>query len=697
MIPDYDKRKHRVLHWDEEKIAAFTAAKRAIVECPRLYFWVPGRQTILCTDASDRGVGGYLYQLEVDDEGNVYEKPIGFTSKGFSKQQQRWGTPDKEAFGIYYCVKKFDHILRDISFTIKTDHKNLLYLDKDPQAKIRRYKLALQEYDCIWEHIDTHANVVADDLSRLCTIRDIESYEEEEVEWLNTLIDEFKLPPDIRDFIGMVHNSKVGHLGVEKTTQNIERLLRDDDIYKETRDILMSEIEESLRVDPHGKTNDKRYIRMRKDIIRRDKQIDKIMTRIKEDEEITLDRTNIRRFVRKFIQQCPCCQKMSQIKVPIHTKPFTTASYYPMERLNIDTIGPLKEDERGNKYIIAIIDSFTRWIGLYSVRDVTAECAIDALIEHFGIFGCPAQLLSDNGSQFVNELITEFTKLIGTEHITTMAYSKEENGMIERSNKETMRHLRSLIFEYKDTTKWFRYSKMVQRILNATVHESIGVSPAQLLFGNAIDLDRGLFTPLETHMFESDIPTAISAWAVEMIKMQSDLLLQAKETQEKRDAKNIKNRTPLNITEFPIHSYVLIGYPKTSHHSGPPSKFHTNLKGPYQVVEKSGTRYTVRNLVTNKLEDFHITLLREFLFDPEYVDPVKIAMCDEQFYEIEKVLAHTGQFNKKDTLFFKVKWLGYDDEKDNTWEPWKNLRLNIRLHQYLRDKKLTTHIPREYR
>jgi len=188
------------------------------------------------------------------------------------------------------------------------------------------------------------------------------------------------------------------------------------------------------------------FVRMRKDIIRRDKQIDKIMTRIKEDEEITLDRTNIRRFVRKFIQQCPCCQKMSQIKVPIHTKPFTTASYYPMERLNIDTIGPLKEDERGNKYIIAIIDSFTRWIGLYSVRDVTAECAIDALIEHFGIFGCPAQLLSDNGSQFVNELITEFTKLIGTEHITTMAYSKEENGMIERANKETMRHLRSLIF-----------------------------------------------------------------------------------------------------------------------------------------------------------------------------------------------------------------------------------------------------------
>jgi hypothetical protein len=60
-------------------------------------------------------------------------------------------------------------------------------------------------------------------------------------------------------------------------------------------------------------------------------------------------------------------------------------------------------------------------------------------------------------------------------------------------------------------------------------------------------------------MFESDVPTAISAWAVEMIKMQSDLLLQATEAQEKRDAKNIKNRTPVNITEFSINSYALIG------------------------------------------------------------------------------------------------------------------------------------------
>mmetsp|Transcript_16517 Transcript_16517/g.24000 ORF Transcript_16517/g.24000 Transcript_16517/m.24000 type:complete len:116 (+) Transcript_16517:1029-1376(+) len=37
----------------------------------------------------------------------------------------------------------------------------------------------------------------------------------------------------------------------------------------------------------------------------------------------------------------------------------------------------------------------------------------------------------------------------------------------------------------------------IQRIINSSVESSIGVSPAQLLFGNAIDLDRGILTPFD--------------------------------------------------------------------------------------------------------------------------------------------------------------------------------------------------------
>jgi hypothetical protein len=317
------------------------------------------------------------------------------------------------------------------------------------------------------------------------------------------------------------------------------------------------------------------------------------------------------------------------------------------------------------------------------------------LLDHSAIFGCPTQLLSDNGSQFINQLIDEFMKLISTEHITTLAYSKEENAIVERVNKESMRHIRNLIFEYKDTKKWRNFSKMVMRILNATVHESIGVSPSQILFGNAIDLDRGLLMPLETP--NSDLSTALSEWSAAMLNMQSKLIKDAQDTQRKRDERNIARRTYEEPTEFAINSYVLVGYPKTAHNPGPPTKFHARLKGPMQVVNKQGNTYTLRNLVSNETKDYHITALRQFIYDPANVDPRVVAMSDDQYFEVERIKAHRGTFYHKKELRFHVKWVGYpDDEENNTWLLWKDLRNNIALHNYLRNNNLQKHIPQPF-
>jgi hypothetical protein len=66
---------------------------------------------------------------------------------------------------------------------------------------------------------------------------------------------------------------------------------------------------------------------------------------------------------------------MSFIKIAVHTHPFTAGVYGPWERVNIDTIGPLPEDELGYKYIIAIIDCFSRFLELHPAKDATAAAA----------------------------------------------------------------------------------------------------------------------------------------------------------------------------------------------------------------------------------------------------------------------------------------------------------------------------------
>jgi hypothetical protein len=80
---------------------------------------------------------------------------------------------------------------------------------------------------------------------------------------------------------------------------------------------------------------------------------------------------SLRMHVKQYIAMCPCCQKMSMLKIPIHSHPFTTSLYYPMECLNIDFIGPYPD----KSYILVIIDTFTRWVELFYSSAATAKIA----------------------------------------------------------------------------------------------------------------------------------------------------------------------------------------------------------------------------------------------------------------------------------------------------------------------------------
>ena len=88
-------------------------------------------------------------------------------------------------------------------------------------------------------------------------------------------------------------------------------------------------------------------------------------------------------------------------------------------------------------------------------------------------------------------------------------------------------------------------------------------------------------------------------------------------------------------TEFPINSYVLAKYENLQHK--PPSKLHLYQKGPFQVVNITGSVYTMRNLVTNKFEDYHITNLQPFDFDPNKVDPRDVANTDQGAIAIDHI------------------------------------------------------------
>jgi len=150
---------------------------------------------------------------------------------------------------------------------------------------------------------------------------------------------------------------------------------------------------------------------------------------------------------------------------------------------------------------------------------------------------------------------------------------------------------------------------------------------------------------------------------------------------------------------------VLASYHDKGLGKRPPSKLHTRWEGPFRVVNitDNENQYSLQNFLDGKITDRHITDLKLFHFDPD--NPLNMSLNDiairDRIHEfpVEAVLEHyinvvpTGQRVKASDLSFKIKWQGFS-EKWNTIEPFKNVRLNDKLHEYLRTHNLKRFIPR---
>ncbi len=107
-------------------------------------------------------------------EQNGIEKPIIFISHILSDQATRWGIMELELYAFVYCVKQLTPYLMGKLFTVKTDHKNLVYLSNSSIPKLVRWRVLLSEFRFLVQHIPGVQNVVADGLPRVMSLSSVE-------------------------------------------------------------------------------------------------------------------------------------------------------------------------------------------------------------------------------------------------------------------------------------------------------------------------------------------------------------------------------------------------------------------------------------------------------------------------------------------------------------------------------------------
>ena len=91
-------------------------------------------------------------------------------SGGFTKAQLKWNTTEKEAYGFYMTIVSHSRYLSGRPFQSFTDNQALTYLVESTNAKVQRWKLALQEYQFEVSHLPGERNIEPDSLSRLVSI-----------------------------------------------------------------------------------------------------------------------------------------------------------------------------------------------------------------------------------------------------------------------------------------------------------------------------------------------------------------------------------------------------------------------------------------------------------------------------------------------------------------------------------------------
>jgi transposase InsO family protein len=135
------------------------------------------------------------------------------------------------------------------------------------------------------------------------------------------------------------------------------------------------------------------------------------------------------------------------------------------DNIAIDVIMGLPKSEDGNTNLMVIIDTFSRYIELYPMQALTAKAAAKALHQWMCRYGRPRNILTDNASQFQGEYESTL-KVLGIRNEKIHPYSHEENAIVERANREIIRHLRNILYETKIHKEWEDHIPDIQRIKN---------------------------------------------------------------------------------------------------------------------------------------------------------------------------------------------------------------------------------------
>lgn len=485
--------------WSEKCQENFNKIKTIISNPPVLKIPNYNEEFILHTDASNNAIGACLLQRE---KGEL--KPVAFYSKKLNQSEKVMSIYHKECLAVTASIQKFYSYLEVQPFILRCDNSALAWILTHCRklGKLARWCEIILSLPFKVERIKGTDNVLADYLSRMFANNEEEvpseqvlnqCFDEQLLQGMNechVVCNSPTISADNEDKGHMINNitdfpMSCTQLGV------IQR--RDPDIIK---------IIESI----DNKTNSDKYYLKNNTLMY--KYNDRSKERIYLPEEVVkmvfeyyhnstygghpgsantfrkinqyFYRPNLQETINNLVKNCDLCKKCKAPNQYLKGPLISSHSTQPMEKLYIDIFGPLTRSSKQNKYLLIVVDDFTKFNWLFPMKEIKSKKIIELLNDRiFSTFSLPRIIISDNAGYFMAQELKQFFFKKGITHKTTIPYQPQGN-----KSERYLRNLKAIlkIYAHKQQNKWDAELSELNLAINNNACESTGFSAFELMF-----------------------------------------------------------------------------------------------------------------------------------------------------------------------------------------------------------------------
>ncbi|XP_026116332.1 uncharacterized protein LOC113094960 [Carassius auratus] len=310
--------------------------------------------------------------------------------------------------------------------------------------------------------------------------------------------------------------------------------------------------------------------------------------------------------VKRFCQSCPTCQRTSPRQPPPSPLVPLPIIEVPFSRIGMDLVGPLPKSARGHEHILVILDYATRYPEAVPLRKATSKAIARELFMLFSRVGIPQEILTDQGTPFMSQLMAELCQLLKVKQLRTSVYHPQTDGLVERFNQTLKQMLRRVVAE--DGRDWDLMLPYVLFGIREVPQASTGFTPFELLFGRQ---PRGLLDVAREAWEQQPAPHRTVIEHVREMRERIERvmpLVREHLAESQRAQKRLYDR-PAQPREFQPGDRVLVLVPTAT------SKFLASWQGPYTIIEKVGpVTYRVRQVGRRKEQQiYHINLLKRWV------------------------------------------------------------------------------------